>query len=174
MEITTPEQARNEIKKWLTENQHQINEIKDENANFHFEIDYPLASQKRQRIIQPKEYPGLIVLLNGVSLAPEHLEKLKKMKEEKREGFYSEIRKDLIFAENSYDMNLDEEGVAKQIQFSFEFYFDALTKTNLFKGLLLNHRTLLYIVTKFNDKFGVPVMPTMPPKEHGIAGTTLQ
>lgn len=173
MEITTHEQAREAIKKWLTENNHKVNEIKDENANFHFEIDYPLSSQKRQRVIQPKEYPGLIVILNGVSLAPEHMEKLKKMKEEKREGLYSEIRKDLIFAENSYDMNLDDGGVAKQIQFSYEFYFDALTKTHLFKGLLLNHRTLLYIVTKFNEKFGVPVMPTMP-KEHGIAGTTLQ
>lgn len=162
MEITTPEQARDAIRKWLDENNHKASEIKDENANFHFEIDYPLGSQKRQRIIQPKEYPGLIVLLNGVSLAPEHVEKLKKMKEDKREALYSEIRKDLIFAENSYDINLDEEGVAKQIQFSYEFYFDALTKTNLFRGLLLNHRALLYIVTKFNDKFGVPVMPTTP------------
>ena len=115
----------------------------------------------------------MIVLLNGVSLAPEHVEKLKKMKEDKKEGFYSEIRNDLIFAENSYDMDLGDEGVAKQIQFSYEFYFDGLTKTHLFKGLLLNHRTLLYIVTKFNDKFGVPVMPTAP-KEQGIAGTTLQ
>jgi hypothetical protein len=173
MEITTIEQARDAIKKWFTENQHKISEVKDENANFHFEIDYPLGSQKRQRVIQPKEYPGLIVLLNGVSLAPEHVEKLKKMKEHKKEEFYSEIRNDLIFAENSYDMDLGDEGVAKQIQFSYEFYFDGLTKTHLFKGLLLNHRTLLYIVTKFNDKFGVPVMPTAP-KEQGIAGTTLQ
>lgn len=173
MEITTPEQARDVIKKWLNENRHHVSEMKDENANFHFEIDYPIGSQKRQRVIQPKEYPGLIVLLNGVSLAPEHMEKLKKMKEEKREGFYSEIRRDLIFADSSYDMEMDEGGVAKQIQFSYEFYFDVLTKTNLFKGLLLNHRTLLYIVTKFNEKFGVPVMQTVP-KGQGIAGTTMQ
>jgi hypothetical protein len=51
--------------------------------------------------------------------------------------------------------------VAKQIQFSFEFYLDGLTKTRLFEGLLLNHRTLIYIVTKFNEKFGIPVMPTI-------------
>jgi len=173
MEITTVEQAKDAISKWLNENRHQVSEVKDENANFHFEIDYPIGSQKRQRGIQPKEYPGLIVLLNGVSLAHEHVEKLKKMKEDKREGFYSEIRQDLIFTENSYDMDLGDEGVAKQIQFSYEFYFDALTKTHLFKGLLLNHRTLLYIITKFNEKFGVPVLPTVP-KEQGIAGTTLQ
>ena len=74
------EQAKDVILKWLKENQHEIKEIKDENANFHFEIDYPLSTQKRQRIIQPKEYPGLVVILNGVSLAPEHIEKLSKMK----------------------------------------------------------------------------------------------
>src|SRR3990167_10971675 len=111
MEITTVEQARETIKKWLNENNHKVSEIKDENANFHFEVDYPLGTQKRQRVIQPKEYPGLIVLLNGVSLAHEHVEKLKKMKEDKREGFYSEIRQDLIFTENSYDMDLCDEGV---------------------------------------------------------------
>ena len=67
MEITTVEQAKDAIAKWLKENQHAVTEVKDENASFHFEIDYPIGSQKRQRIIQPKEYPGLMVLLNGVS-----------------------------------------------------------------------------------------------------------
>jgi len=159
MEFTTTAQAKDAIKKWLTENHHQVTDIKDDNANFHFEIDYPLSSQKRQRIIQPKEFPGLIVLLNGVSLAPEHMEKLGKMADDKREEFYSEIRKDLLFLENSYDLNTDEKGLAKQVQFSYELYFDGLSKTHLYKGLLVNHRTLLYIVSTFNDKFGVPTLP---------------
>lgn len=164
MEFTTPEQAKNAIKKWLTENTHHVNDIvTDENANFHFEIDYPLGTQKRQRIIQPKEFPGLVVLLNGVSLAPEHVEKISEMEDEGREAFYAEIRKDLLFLDNSYDINFDEKGMPKQVQFSYEFYFDGLSKTNLFKGLLLNHRTLLYIVNAFNDKFGVPTMPTSIP-----------
>lgn len=160
MEITTNEQAKEAIKKWLTENHHEVKEIKDDAVTFHFEIDYPVGSLKRQRVLQPKDFPGLIVLLNGVAIAQEHLEKLKKLQAAQREKFYSEIRNDLIFLDNSYDLNIDEDGVAKQVQFSYEFYFDSLTKTKLFEGLLLNHRTLLYIVTKFNDKFGIPVMPT--------------
>jgi len=164
MEIITSEEAKEIINKWLTENHHDVNEIKDEKVNFHFEIDYPLGSLKRQRVLQPVEYPGLVVLLNGVAIADEHVAKLEKMTEEERDAFYAEIRKDLIFLENSYDMNLDEKGVARQIQFSYEFYTDSLTKTRLYEGLLLNHRTLLYIVTKFNERFGVPMMPEMPPK----------
>lgn len=167
MEITTPEQAKDLIKKWMEENHHQITEIKDENATFHFEIDYPLGSLKRQRIIQPKEYPGLVVLLNGVAIANEHMEKLKTMRQDEREEFYGEIRKDLIFLQNSYELNMDEQGIAKQVQFSYEFYYDGLTKTKMYEGLLLNHRTLLYIITKFNDEFGVPVMPSAP---KGVAG----
>lgn len=170
MEITTVEQAKNEINKWLTENHHQVKEITDENVGFHFEVDYPISSLKRQRVIQPKDFPGLIVLLNGVSIANEHYEKLKKMKDKERESFYTEIRRDLIFLPNSYDLNMDDEGIVKQIQFSYEFYYDALTKTKLFEGLLLNHRTLLYIVTKFNDKFGVPVLPTGPTGKGEVAG----
>lgn len=162
MEITTPDQAKEAIKKWLTENHHSVNEIKDDAVTFHFEIDYPVGSQKRQRILQPKEFPGLVVLLNGVSVANEHAEKLKKLSEKERDRFYTDIRKDLLFLKNSYEMNLDDDGVAKTVQFSYEFYFDGLNKTNLFEGLLLNHRTLIYIVTKFNEKFGMPVMPTMP------------
>lgn len=162
MEITTIEQAKEAINRWLKENHHSVSEIKDENANFHFEIDYPQGTMKRQRIIQPKEYPSMALLLNGVSIAPEHLEKLKKMSEDDREAFYSEIRKELLFIESSYDISMDEEGIAKQVQFSYEFYFDALTKTQLFRALLMNYRTLMYIVTKFNDKFGVPVMANIP------------
>lgn len=160
MEITTPEQAKDTLKKWLEENHHEVKEIPDENATFHFEIDYPLGSMKRQRVIQPKEFPSLIVLLNGVSIASEHADKLKTMENNDREAFYNEIRKDLLFLENSYDLNVDEAGVAKQVQFSYEFYYDALTKTKLYQGLLLNHRTLLYIITKFNDEFGMPMMPS--------------
>src|SRR3990172_11348105 len=171
MEITTVEQAKAGIFKWLSENQHQVKEITDENANFHFEIDYPLHTQKRQRVIQPKEYPGLVVILNGVSLAPEHIEKLSKMKEDKREEFYTGIRNALIFLDNSYDMNTDEKGVAKQVQFSYELYFDGLSKTNMFKGLLLNHRTLLYIVSEFNEKFGIPTLPTMPIGQNVVGRT---
>jgi len=162
MEIVTVEQAKDGIKKWLTENHHDVNEIKDDNANFHYEIDYPLASQKRQRIIQPKEYPGLVVLLNGVSLAPEHMGKLAELKEEERDDFYESIRKDLLFLDNSYDLNMDEKGIVKQVQFSYELYFDGLSKTNLYKGLLLNHRTLLYIVSTFNESFGIPTLQSAP------------
>lgn len=172
MEITTPEQAKEAIHKWLNENHHQVNELDDEHASFHFEIDYPLGTLKRQRVLQPKEYPGLVVVLNGVSVAKEHLEELKKLTQDERDKFYAEIRNDLLFLQNSYDMNIDEEGLAKQVQFSYEFYFDSLNKTRLFEGLLLNHRTLLYIITKFNDKFGMPEMPAKQPgTEGGPVGT---
>ncbi len=156
MEITTADQAKTTIKKWLEENHHQVKEITDDAVSFHFEVDYPVGSLKRQRILQPKDFPGLVVVLNGVSIANEHLEKLKAQSEEERDGLYIDIRNDLIFLRNSYDMNLDEEGIAKQVQFSYEFYFDGLTKTKLFEGLLLNHRTLIYIITKFNERFGIP------------------
>jgi len=162
LEITTVEQAKETILKWLKENHHQIDEFKDENANFHFEIDFPVGTMKKQRIIQPKDYPQLVLVLNGVSIAPEHAEKLRKLSEDEREGFYNEIRKELMFSEVSYDLNLDPDGIAKQVQFSYEFYFDGLTKTQTFKALLLNYRVLMYFVTKFNDKFGVPEMKESP------------
>lgn len=158
MEITTIEDAQNAILKMLKENHHSLDEVKDTNANFHYELDYPLGTQKKQRVIQPKDYPSLVLLLNGVSIAPEHMEALKKMSEDERDKFYNEIRKELIFSDCSYDMNLDESGIARQVQFSYEFYFDTLTKTQLYRGLLFNYRTLLYFVTKFNDKFGIPVL----------------
>ncbi|MBI5902666.1 MAG: DUF2299 family protein [Deltaproteobacteria bacterium] len=159
MDITTVEQAKASIKQWLTENHHSVSEIKDENSSFHFEIDYPLGSMKKQRVLQPKDYPGLVVVLNGVAIANDHMEEIKKLSDDQKDRFYNDIRKDLLFLQNSYDMNIDESGVAKQVQFSYEFYFDGLTKTKMYEGLLLNHRTLLYIVTRFNEKFGVPVLP---------------
>ena len=168
MSITTPEEASKTITGWLEENSHQVRSIEDEAASFHLEIDYPLGSMKRQRILQPKDYPGLCVLLNGVSIADDHKKKLGELTEDERDEFYDALRGDLIFLDNSYDMNTDEKGVVQQVQFSYEFYFDSLTKTQLFKGLLLNHRTLLYIVTKVNARFGIPAMP------EGAEGETIQ
>jgi len=159
MSTPTTEEAKELINQWLTENGHQVRSIEDENSSFHFEIDYPLGTLKRQRVIQPKEYPGLIVLLNGVAIADEHKEEMKGISMDDREKFYDEIKKALLFVDNSYDMNLDDKQIAQQVQFSYEFYTDTLTKTQLFKGLLVNHRTLIYIVTVFNEKFGLPEMP---------------
>jgi hypothetical protein len=167
MTITTHDAANKAVKGWLDENGHQVKPVEDTSTNFHYEIDYPLGSMKKQRVIQPKDYPGLCVLLNGVAIADDHKKQLNSMAEEEREAFYNEIRKDLIFLDNSYDMNTDEKGIVQQIQFSYEFYFDALTKTQLFRGLLLNHRTLLYIITKFNERFGVPVIPDSDNSELG-------
>ena len=159
MAVETVEQAKTLITNWLKENGHQVRLVPDDNATFHFEIDYPLGGMKRQRVIQPKEMPGLIVVLNGVAIADEHKEKIKELSEDEKDKFYNMIRKYLMFAENSYDIDSDENGVAKQVQFSYEFYLDGLTKTSLFKGLLLNHRTLMYFVTTFNEKFGIPELP---------------
>ncbi len=159
MSTPTTEEAKELINQWLTENGHQVRSIEDENSSFHFEIDYPLGTLKRQRVIQPKEYPGLLVLLNGVAIADEHKEEMKEISMDDREKFYDDIKKALLFVDNSYDMNLDDKQIAQQVQFSYEFYTDTLTKTQLFKGLLVNHRTLIYIVTVFNEKFGLPEMP---------------
>jgi hypothetical protein len=159
MSINTVDEAKEAISKWLTDNGHEPKAIEDENANFHFELDYPMGTQKRQRVIQPKEYADLIVVLNGVAIADDHKTAIGQMEEDECEAFYEAIRKDLLFLDNSYDMNIDEKNVVQQVQFSYEFYFDSLTKTQLYKALLLNHRTLLYIVTVFNEKFGLPTMP---------------
>ena len=165
MEITTIEQAKGAVEKWLKENHHNVIEIKNDSANFHFEVDFPADTQKKQYVIQPKDYPSMILLLSGVSIAPEHLEKIKNISEEELDSFYNEITKETIFLENSFEMNTDELGIVQQIQFSLEFYFDSLTKTQLLKGLLLNHKSLMYIVTKFNEKFGIPTVSTHPNEE---------
>ncbi|MCK5237816.1 MAG: DUF2299 family protein [Deltaproteobacteria bacterium] len=159
MEIKTIEEAKDAIAGWLKDNEHQCSPVPDDNANFHYEIDYPIGSMKRQRVIQPNEYKDLILVLNGVAIADEHKAQLEEMSEEERDIFYEDIRGDLLFLDNSFDMNTDDKGVVQQVQFSYEFYFDALTKTQLYKALLLNHRTLLYIVTAFNKRFGIPEMP---------------
>ncbi len=156
----TNDEAKEIITGWLTENGHEIKPIEDEGSNFHMEIDYPLGFWKTHRVIQPMDYPGLILLLNGVAIAESHKEKLALMEEEEREDFYNSIRKELIFLDNNFDMNADEKGIIQHVQLSYEFYNDSLTKTQLFKGLRLNHKTLLYIITVLNDKFGIPDMPT--------------
>ena len=131
MSISTPEEANKVLNGWLEENKHQVRAIEDEQASFHFEIDYPLGSMKKQRIIQPKEYPGLVVLLNGVGVAEEHKDKLKELSEDDTDTFHNFIRKAFIFAENSYDMNTTDEGVIDQIQLIQHIFLNLLKSKEL-------------------------------------------
>jgi hypothetical protein len=153
MEITTPEQAKEAIKRWLSENRHTLVEMDDDKANFHFVIDYPMGTSSRQSIIQPKMIPNLIWINKSVMIAPEHIKKLKAMEPKARSDFYSYIRRDLLFLENHYRMSINDKGILENIQFTYELYLDGLTKTNLFRGLLLNHRTFMYIVLSFRGRF---------------------
>ncbi|MEE9542568.1 MAG: DUF2299 family protein [Thermodesulfobacteriota bacterium] len=168
MSITTPEEASKLITGWLEENSHQVKTIEHEESNFHFEVDYPLGSMKRQRILQPKDYPGLCLILYGIGISDDHKTKLGQMPEDELEAFYDELRLDLLFLDNNCDIIPDEKGIVQTIQFSCEFYFDSLTKTQIFKSLVLNHKSFMYIVNKFNTKFGIPMMP------EGAEGETIQ
>jgi len=161
-EIVTSAEARDAIEGWLTGNHHEFSSVEDEAAAFHLDVDYPPRSNKRQRIIQPREFEDMLIFLNGISTAPEHQKQMKEMLPMERDNFFDTLRKQLMFAESSVEWEVNDEGVIEQVQFSFELYFDGLSKTSLFRALLMQHRALLFVITSFNQKFGVPTLDAPP------------
>ena len=146
MEITTWQKAEELTRKWLTEDGHSIEEQKDDNANFHFVIDAPPKSHFKQSIIQPKQTPETVIVVLPVGISQEHADALRKMEQKAREKFVWSVLKVLIFNENAYQLERDQEGIPKKVVFTYELPFDELKKQSLQKAMNLNYRSFLYLI----------------------------
>jgi hypothetical protein len=78
------------IKRWLTEEGLLGQIVDDENANFHFIVNYP--EEHVIDVIQPKGKRDLVLVACATSVSPEHLSKIQELSESKREEFLWQIR----------------------------------------------------------------------------------
>jgi hypothetical protein len=156
VEITTWEKAKEQIQKWLTEGGETIEEKEDPGANFHFLIGDPRRSPQKQIIIQPKNSPGMILVIMGVVLDPEHVDGLRKMDGKEREAWMWSLQKGIMFNENNYTLEHDADGILKRVMFTYRLYFDALTRHNLHRAMNTNYKSLLYLAGELSNRLGSP------------------
>lgn len=154
MDIKTFEEAKAAIEGWLKENKHSIRVMDDKNANFHFDVDFPIGAPTKQYIVNPKGIPGLIAIINPIIISEQHVNLMKNSKPGLRKEFFSRMKDKLLFQDNNYNAQVDKEGIMRKISFTNEFYFDGLTKTRLIKALSINYKSYIYVNLLLNEIFG--------------------
>lgn len=154
MIIKEPSEAKEIIRKWLTDSEHSIEELKDENANFSIEIDYPVGQQLKQLITQPKKVRDLVLIIHSIVISPEHLTGLHKMKPRARDSLMYELRREFMFKENQFELKFNPDGLLSSIVFTYPIFFDGLSKNNLYKALDTNFRCYLYLSLELSEKVG--------------------
>ena len=140
------------VKDWLTDEGIYKDKVPDDNANYHFIVEYPQNSGRITEIIQPKQRDDLILIASGTELSKEHYDGLKTKRKEERDKILWDIRFDLLFRNTDFKTTPEEE--FQKIEFFRSLYFDGLTKIMLMDAIRENYKCYLYIVWKMRRLFG--------------------
>jgi len=139
------------IKQWLTEEDLLGQIVDDENANFHFIVNYP--EDHVIDVIQPKGKEDLILIACATSVSPEHLSKIRELSESKREEFLWQVR----FSLNKFlvDFRLEHpRNILESYLVTDEIYNDALTKDRLISTIKKVFKAKLHVLWLIQKRFG--------------------
>ncbi len=138
------------IQKWLIEEGMYKNEVGDENANFHFIVNYP--ENHMMDVIQPKNKPDMIVIGCASEIEQSQFNLLGTAPSEKRLEMIWDIR--LSLNELLLDFELEHPNdVLKRFVITDEIYEDGLTKHNLIKTIKKVFKGKLQCLWKLDYKF---------------------
>lgn len=139
------DEVMRKVQNWLTDEGIYRDKVADENSNYHFEIEFPLNSGRKMRIIQPKQREDTIIVLSAIRFAEQHYTGLKAKTKEERENIMWDLRFQLLFRDTEFNIipNADD---PQQIQFIRTLRFDGLTKNMLMDAISEEHKCHLFII----------------------------
>ncbi len=141
------------IKDWCIEENLSLKKVNDQKANFHFSVGYPIGSNID--ILQPKGKDDSIIIAAGVTVSPEHISKITKLKKETREEFLWDFR--FILGNRPTEFNLNHpNGILNAFSITKALYDDGLTKDKFMNTLQEIHKTKLLGIWEIQKRFGVP------------------
>jgi len=145
------DKIKNMIEKWTNEEGIFKEEKFNDKADFHFIVEYPAT--RHVNIIQPKEKDDCILVLSGINLDDEFLKRLNKLGKKEKNAFMWDLRFGLLFREGQFNITPNVEEI-KRIQFTRQIYYDEMTKGKLMDVLNDNFKSFLFVIWKFQQKFG--------------------
>ncbi len=151
--VKTSKEAQQSIKKWLAEEKIPVKDVEDSDSAFHYEVDFPVGRGMKGGIFQPKDNDGRVLTYLGVRIAPELRKRLDELPPAEKSEFLWDLRFQLLFLENSFNMKPSAEKL-ERIEFMQRIFYEDLTKSSLFRALELNHKAALSVGWAFQRKLG--------------------
>jgi len=142
---------REKVKHWLIEEGIFKTEVPDDNADWHFVVEFPIGSNQISDIIKLKGR-DLVVVVSGIILAEHHYKALHSLPKEKKRNLIFKWKMDLLFRKAEFRMLPDAENI-RQIEFQVPIYVEELTKPKLMEALREIFKCKLYIIWSVNHEF---------------------
>lgn len=139
------------IKTWLVEEGFYKDTIQDNEANFHFLINYP--ADHILDVIQPKNKPDMILIGCATEMSQAELDIMREADDNKKESFIWDIR----FSLNRFLLDFELEhpnNVLHRFVITQGIYFDGITKDNLIKNIQKVFRGKLQCIWLIERTFG--------------------
>ncbi|MEN4018791.1 MAG: DUF2299 family protein [Methanobacterium sp.] len=142
----------NKVQKWLSDEGLFRQKVPDENANFHFIINYPEGHILD--VIQPKGKEDMVLIACATNVSPEHQTEIRKLKLEKKENFIWEFR--FLLNSQFVDFQLQHpENILQSFLITDEIFEDGLSKDRLISSVKKIFRAKLQGIWKIQMEFGV-------------------
>lgn len=142
----------NKVQKWLSDEGLFRQKVPDENANFHFVINYPEGHILD--VIQPKGKEDMVLIACATNVSPEHQTEIRKLKPEKKDKFIWEFR--FLLNSQFVDFQLQHpENILQSFLITDEIFEDGLSKDRLISSVKKIFRAKLDGIWKIQMEFGI-------------------
>lgn len=142
----------NKIQKWLSDEGLFRQKVPDDNANFHFIINYP--QDHVLDVIQPKGKDDMILIACATNVSPEHQSEIRKLSDKKREEFMWDFR--FLLNNQLVDFQLQHpENILQSFLITEEIFEDGLSKDRSISTVKKIFRAKLQGIWKIQMEFGM-------------------
>jgi hypothetical protein len=132
------------VKEWLVEEGIFKKEIQDENADWHYLVEFPISSNHVTDIIKPKD-KKVVLLVSGIVLSEKHQRAFNNLSEEEKKKLVHKWKMDLLFRNADFRFIPDSLSL-KSVEFTIPIFEDEIGKGKLMNGLREIFKCKLYII----------------------------
>ncbi|MCF0226165.1 MAG: DUF2299 domain-containing protein [Methanobrevibacter sp.] len=144
----------NIIQNWIVDEGIFKQKMPDQDAQFHYVIEYPQGNI--MDIIQPKGKDDFVLFVCGTQVSPEHVNLMKDASMKDREKFLFELRFELNRLEPDFQLDVNNELMLSQFVLQDALYEDGLTKNELMKTIKRIFKSKLACTMVIEKIFGSP------------------
>ena len=137
------------VKKWLSD-EDILREVKyDENADFHFIVEFP--KDNIMDVVKPKN-KDCVVIACATQVSPEHTNLMNSSSDKKRAKFIQELNYGLNNFLVDYELNISQ-NILQQFVITDQIFEDGLTKHEFVRTLKRVFKSKLHCIWLINEKF---------------------
>ena len=152
------------VRQWLSD-EDLLREVKyDENADFHFIVEFP--KENIMDVVKPKDKDCLI-LACATQVAPQHLDLIKQADNRTQKEFIM----DLNFGLNNFLVDFElqvSHDILQQFVITEQIFEDGLTKNEMFNSLRRIFKSKLHCIWLIDRKFGSMPVSAGPSNENDM------